>query len=770
LLPASIQALGGGFGALLDAAQILSLQRTAGNQAVSRAIADGRLARAPSAPTARAELSPQVVESMRRDIDVIVELLSEQILTSSEEARIVATAKRYADLDAGAQPSGTPHLDKFLLMLKTRTFPRSTARSGWVEQWVNAFDTCWHELEGKNLTDFAAIVGGSAKQGASGPESVPSENLWSTLGKHEAMGVWGILKGLGLTISGVADVAIWAAWKQTGAPLGAILEHYGVKDAAKTPAISGYLSKSYDDVAKLLGDTMGVDPAKDATLFGQSSYEIGEFGGKVVGALTMAGASGGGAGNAIAGGTKALGVVGALKGVEDAGTEMRKRIAELQKRTPPPTLTEIFSDETVLLEAASVLGNILGAASGPGDAAPTFAKALAKFGWVVDAAQLAPTIGKAFRDYNDPVLAQDPEKRDAALRDHIASIVGTILSTAGSKHDEAAAERAERGKQEFDAEFQERYNAPREPGAEAASTAPPETTLVPGAEGMSEFTPEHFENPPDVGSAQSGESGTREYSPDQLETVPAVGGAESGESGTREYSAEHFDQPVDVGPRGSGSPGTGPTGTSEVRTGMNYNVYNAAEVALGGRWDYDPELNALRSVEFDVPATVGNEGTRGDRFGQEETMLDIDVRQPSHESHTASGHERGHAAAQQLSGGDPDVAETLMIMSNVWAMEGLGATGVNQGAYKAVEDHYIAVKAQNPEADIRVRVVAEFGSPPRTFTPTRGAPRPVAIPDAFVITILVTPLGGQPEPVQTVRVPNQAGTPRPQLAMPNIPR
>jgi hypothetical protein len=333
------------------------------------------------------------------------------------------------------------------------------------------------------------------------------------------------------------------------------------------------------------------------------------------------------------------------------------------------------------------------------------------------------------------------------------------------------------------------------PGEHAAQApaAPLETTLVPGAEGLFEFTPEHFAKPPEVSatagreggsreyepehfakplevSATAGrEGGSREYEPEHFAKPPEVSATASREGGSREYNREHFAQPVDVGPRGSGSPGTGPTGVSEARSGINFNLYNEAEVALGGRWDYDPRMNVLRSVEFDVPRAVGNVGTRPERFGQEQTMTEIGIRQPSHEAFTGSGKERGHGAAQQLSAGNPDVAGALMRMSNVWAMEGLGATGVNQGAFKAAEDHYIAVKAANPEADIRVRIDAELGSPPKTFTPSQGLPTPVVVPEAFVMTIFVTPPGGRPLQVQRIRVENIAGRPPPPMPMPTIP-
>jgi hypothetical protein len=123
---------------------------------------------------------------------------------------------------------------------------------------------------------------------------------------------------------------------------------------------------------------------------------------------------------------------------------------------------------------ANVLGNLLGALSGGGEVLPPLSAALKRFGLVVDAAQLAPVVAKAFKDSNDPQLAKDPEARAAALRDAAATILGTLLSTGGTKAHEAHEAR------------------------EAAQTQrAPESTLVPGAEAMHEFTPEELGGTPD---------------------------------------------------------------------------------------------------------------------------------------------------------------------------------------------------------------------------------------------------------------------------------
>jgi hypothetical protein len=477
---------------------VLALQRTAGNQAVA-----GVLARAPAAPAAGVaeggDLDSLEARWIAEDVDEIVGLLREQILSSSEEARIVAIARRWGSLTPGAP---TTRLDRFLLALRMRVFTRRTARSGWVEQHVNAYDTIWHELEDSNLAAFRELVAPSKHGGA--PGSGPSENLWATLGKHEAMGVWGMLKGMGLVVAGVADAAVWAYWKTTGLPLRIALERMGVKDTDTPPSITPYLTKSYDEVAALMGTAMGVDPKRDDTLLGQSSYEIGELGGKVVGMLTMAGVTAGGAGGNLSAGAKVLGVAGAGKGIDDAGQAIDKRLAELQKRTPPPTLADILTDQALLLEMANVLANLLGAMSGASEVLPPLSAAIKRFGLVVDAAQLAPVVAKAYKDYNDPELAKDPEARAAALRDAAATILGTLLSTGASKGDEARGAAAEQRAAEqaaFNAEFDARYNA-RPDGPEVirgtgVQARPPESTIVPGAEGMHEFSPEDLGGRPD---------------------------------------------------------------------------------------------------------------------------------------------------------------------------------------------------------------------------------------------------------------------------------
>ncbi len=202
-----------------------------------------------------------------------------------------------------------------------------------------------------------------------------------------------------------------------------------------------------------------------------------------------------------------------------------------------------------------------------------------------------------------------------------------------------------------------------------------------------------------------------------------------------------------------GSPGTGPTGKSGSRVGTSFNLFDAAEVALSLRKEYSSEHRGhLRSVEFEVPSKVGNEGTRDDRFGRDSFLKNKKIQQPSHDDYTGLSVERGHGAAQQLSGGDPVVAAALMVMTNVWPMRGKGPTGVNQGAYKAFEDSYIKLKMDNPNSTVRVKVVAVIKDKP-TFIKTQSG-KDILVPDAFETTVTFIPHDQRPITQTKLTIPN----------------
>src|SRR5215213_9496321 len=158
-------------------------------------------------------------EAMRADVEQIVELLSSQVLFAGDEAQIVEIFRRRLDSDRQAAehggPAGTPLLNEFIAMLRRRAFPRATARTGWIESWVNAWDTLFYELDDERLEEFKSIVAQSGTPAATkGPKRANSENLWSTMGAQEAIGLLGTVKGVSTGAAGVLDLAGWATVKQ----------------------------------------------------------------------------------------------------------------------------------------------------------------------------------------------------------------------------------------------------------------------------------------------------------------------------------------------------------------------------------------------------------------------------------------------------------------------------------------------------------------------------------------------------------------------------
>jgi DNA/RNA endonuclease G (NUC1) len=206
-------------------------------------------------------------------------------------------------------------------------------------------------------------------------------------------------------------------------------------------------------------------------------------------------------------------------------------------------------------------------------------------------------------------------------------------------------------------------------------------------------------------------------------------------------------------PRYAGSPGTAVEGVSESRTGMHLNEFNAAEIGLGMRSDYDPNLGYARWAEWDVGAQVGNFGTRPDAFTQSEPLVDIKATQASHADFTNTEAERGHIVGQQFSSGDQDIAKELMKMSNVCAMLGRGAEGVNQGAYKEVEDSIVKMRAEYPRDVIHVRVDAVIEGEPQFLVNARG--KEIVVPDHFDFKITRTPADGGESIIERVKVLNR---------------
>lgn len=407
---------------------LLVLQRTMGNRRVQRMVQKvGSESATSAAQPQRPVISPDIENAMRQDVEQIVALLREQVMDSAEERQALDRVKRWANADTTyreqSRYQGSDYLDRFLFLLKMRTYTRRTARSAWVEQWGNAYDDLWHELEDERLSEFRRLVARSKKQGSAGPQSQRMESAWSYVGKREALGVVGLLKGLGTTLTGTVDVGIWAYWKTSGLPLKTVLEANGIQPLA---GITTYVSKSFDETAKILASEMGVDLNEELFAGGPSAYTVGTMGGKVVGALTTAGAT---AGAGTAG--QAFTAVQTVKSVDDLYDSVKK----LRKGPPPLSWGEIAKRPDVWAQVVGVVGGAVGVAGGMAKAGSETAKVLGELGVAINLNQAALLVAAYQTVDNDPTIPASEKSECKA--DLLAQILSTGALTIDARYGQA---------------------------------------------------------------------------------------------------------------------------------------------------------------------------------------------------------------------------------------------------------------------------------------------------------------------------------------------
>ncbi len=594
------------------------------------------------------------------------------------------------------------------------------------------------------------------------------ESFWKTLAREEAIGAWGILKGMGTGAAGMVDSASMGITKG--------LRAVGV-DAADPIQYAKWLEKQYDESGEAL---FGKDYQQGAKLLGgMNAGEIGTAGGGLIWQLVMAGAS-------PAGWAK-----GAKTGIDVAGNlgsmiDAANKIAEIiEKRQKADTLSasQLLTDGE-FLQACSSLALAIGSMMASGkkldkNAAPALLKSLDRLGLATTSAQALATINKIVEIQMSTQMT--PEAQEKATASAVVELIGHGLSlyadTVGSK---------EIGGDKSDTSAIDPNLRQLEAGDGKAleldpSNRPQNRSPEDFDPSLIDFGPEAGQSAPlelDTEGSWRGNQAAEGFDPSMVDLGPANANAAPLELDTEgawrgstqspaDFDPSLRDLPVDPkakklgfgkGPKrpgpqtiteeiGLGSPGTGPGGKSLRSTSMNYNTFDAAEVALGLRKDYraSPEHGGyqyLQSVEFDVPSVTGNEGTRGDRFGNDEMIDSMGIKYPKHDDYTGTGFDRGHGAAQELSGGDEAVARALQTMSNIWPQ----TPDTNQhGGYRQLENFYKDVKAQNPGAHVRVQIVGTYGSPPTLVTAPSGAR--LAVPAAFEATITIERADGSKETI-----------------------
>lgn len=391
----------------------------AGSVAAGRAPAVPVIAGTPGAPAVqrqvvgargqarerRAEIAPEVVQEMKQDVERIVGRLRQQVLLSSQEWEIVGLVRKWAAADASDRErtghGRTDHLDRFLAELKRRVYSRSTARSGWVEQWATAYDDLWHELEDERLEAFKELVGTSRAQASTGPESQRTANLWGVLGKQEAIGLWGMLKGMGTGAAGLVDEGAWAVTKA--------LRARGV-DVADPASAAAWLEEQYD----ISGEEMfGAEyKSGEKLILGMGAAEIGSAGGGIIWQLVMAG-SGKTAPAWVKGALRVFGIASNLKGINDSAKAIADIVAARQEKGPVD-FAKLLQDAAFLEQVTKLTANVVGAVTAGrtsnAQAGQATAAALSRIGILLDGAQASAHVGRLIEIATSEMSAQAKEE------------------------------------------------------------------------------------------------------------------------------------------------------------------------------------------------------------------------------------------------------------------------------------------------------------------------------------------------------------------------
>jgi hypothetical protein len=431
-----------------DSAPLASLQHHAGNSAVAELISatlwrqsGPAAAPAPDAPAvAAAGPAPPVIdryveEMMREDVEEVVDACRDD-----DAGKALRRVQKWHGRDENHRRrtgfEGTVHLDRFLAMLKRRTFTESGFRSLWVDQWTNAYDALWHLLEGGDLFEFMTIVSSSKREATKGPAFERMESVWSYVGKREALAGLGIVKGMSTTLAGIGDLGAWA--------LGADLSGGG---------LSGQVASGFDEMAGAAAQEMGVD-VKEEALLGLSAYSLGTTGGKVAMGLAVAGAA---AQAGTAG--QALGIVQTAKAVEDLGSYIKR----LRTGPPPLSWSQIAARPDVWAQVVGVVGAGIGVRSAT-VTAPLVKATMQELGIVVGIGQTALLVA-AYQAVDDDRTVPEGERAQRKA-DLLAEIATTGALTIDARYGER-----------FKAAWERRAAAPDATGSPAGAIAEPAPTL-----------------------------------------------------------------------------------------------------------------------------------------------------------------------------------------------------------------------------------------------------------------------------------------------------
>jgi hypothetical protein len=405
----------------------------AGNQAAYRTLAEsqGKPKDAAAAPGSAAPatlagggrpsiklppLDPRLRAQMLEDVERIATIMKFWIVESGDQITVTGLIEKYATLDqnvhAGPNEAATPNLDHFLILLKSRAFSRSSVKSLFQDQWAILYDALWYRLRGYYLDKFQGLVNRSQTQKTSGPGDKDVESGVALIAKQEAMGMWGMLKGMGTGLVGIAG-----------------------------PAVAQEMAESFDETAHILfGNEWDTS---EPLVWGMNAGQIGTTGGDVIWQLVTfargAGASKAGKVWALIDKLKKMMAVGAgLQGVYLGGAGIARVIEERQKTNQPITLEALLNDpnflDQLIVLTTSAIGAVMAAKGTPGSKTEAITRARLQF--LMNQLHVASSIAR----FSEIAASnRSPEEKEREYGAVVANLIPQLVSAAFDVHSYAQA-------------------------------------------------------------------------------------------------------------------------------------------------------------------------------------------------------------------------------------------------------------------------------------------------------------------------------------------
>jgi hypothetical protein len=377
-------------------------------------------------------LSPRLRQEMVGDIETIVAIMKTQYVTEAEERQINGIVAKYSALDRDLRPplgeTLSPNLDHFLILMKSRSFARSSIKSLGQDQYAILYDAIWYRFGDEALDEFRNLVARSQTQKTSGPSDKDVENGAALIAQQEAMGMWGMLKGMGTGLVGIAG-----------------------------PKAQQWIGEYFDETAHILfGEKWD---SSEPLVWGMNAGQIGTVGGDVIMQLVQlqraAGSSPAGLAKAnklrtliekiqkaiaigettkkvIGVGTAAQGILLAAAGIAD--------IIQQRKDANKPIDATLFEDPNFLDQLVVLVTSAIGAVmAARGHASKSQAITAARLQLLMKGLNLATAIARVSE------IAASDRSREEKERDYgnvIASVIPQLVAAAGDVHGYAKAKQA----------------------------------------------------------------------------------------------------------------------------------------------------------------------------------------------------------------------------------------------------------------------------------------------------------------------------------------